>query len=735
MDQRIRDLASTTFCGERLSRRQIASIQETVRFFPQLSRAELGHTVCEQLGWQTPGGASRLQFALRVLEELERRSILRLPPKRHRGRGRQQPLPLDDRTLPRPELEVPLADLEPLRLQAVTARSETELWNHWVERYHPLGYRQPIGAHLRYYVRDGRGRELGCLLFDFATRRLPCRDRFIGWEGQAFRPRLHLVVRNARYLVFPWVRVPNLASRALGLAARQLPRDWAALHGYRPVLLETFVNPEQQRASCYRAANWQLAGRTAGDKGKTPKDVYLLPLHPRWREILLRKPPQAPPRAPPGPPQAADGFVRMWRSMLDGVVRTAAAHDRSWQRRRRSIDTLLVVLFVYRLVHSSKRQGYAPILAGLWEDCRRLGLDLPQPRPVAASSICAARAKVGCGVFRRIHRQVLRQAGPAARPPPWRGHCAYAVDGSKLNLPRELTKEGYRTPGPEAYYPQGLLSCLHSIAGRVPLDVELHAHADERAAARRHLGALAPGDLVVYDRGYYSAALLHAHARRGIAAVFRLKRNASGPIGEFVAGAESEGLVSVGPPPAAGGKQAQRPCPLRLLKYTAGGTVFTLGTTLLDMRRYPAADMAVLYHGRWDVEEGCKVSKRLLQIERFHGRSEETVKQELYANFTLAALARLCASECEQQLAARGAAPERPPLRANFNHSLAAVGRELEGLLLSHDALLHETLDRVLEHVSRSPQRERPGRSYPRRSRRPVSKWRDRKPADSDTAG
>ena len=205
MDQRIRDLASTIFCGERLSRRQIASIQETVRFFPQLSRAELGHTVCEQLGWQTPGGTNRLQFALRVLEGLERRAILRLPPKRHRGRGRQRPLPLDERTAPRAEVEVPLAALEPLRLQAVTARSETELWNHWVQRYHPLGYRQPIGTHLRYYVCDGQGREPGCLLFDFATRRLPCRDRFIGWQGQAFRPRLHLVVRNARYLVFPWI--------------------------------------------------------------------------------------------------------------------------------------------------------------------------------------------------------------------------------------------------------------------------------------------------------------------------------------------------------------------------------------------------------------------------------------------------------------------------------------------------------------------------------------------------
>ena len=169
MDPRIRNLTSTTFCGERLSRREIASIQETVQFFPHLSRTELGHTVCVQLGWQTPGGSNRLRFAMRVLRELERRGILQ-----------------------------PLAALQPLQLQAVTAPREAQLWNHWVQRCHPLGYRQPIGTHLRYYVLDGRGRTLGCLLFDFATKSLPCRDRWIGWEGQAFRKRLHLVVRNSR---------------------------------------------------------------------------------------------------------------------------------------------------------------------------------------------------------------------------------------------------------------------------------------------------------------------------------------------------------------------------------------------------------------------------------------------------------------------------------------------------------------------------------------------------------
>lgn len=293
MDPRIRNLTSTTFCGERVARHQIAEIQELVRFFPHLSRTELAHTVCVQLGWLTPGGRNRLRFAQRVLAALERRRILTLPAPRHAGRGPQRPLPHDRRTDPQPPVSGRLSSLEPLRLAVVRRPSERQDWNRWIDRHHPLGYRQPIGCHVRYWALDRSGRRLGGLLFDFATRRLPCRDAWIGWQDQPYRPQLRLVVRNARHLVFPWVQVRNLASRVLALAARRLPGDWERYHGYRPVLCETFVNPRQQRGTCYRAAGWQLIGATqaraarGGQPAKRPKQVWVLPLQAGWREILL----------------------------------------------------------------------------------------------------------------------------------------------------------------------------------------------------------------------------------------------------------------------------------------------------------------------------------------------------------------------------------------------------------------------------------------------------------------
>ena len=126
------------------------------------------------------------------------------------------------------------------------------------------------------------------------------------------------------------------------------------------------------------------------------------------------------------------------------------------------------------------------------------------------------------------------------------------------------------------------------------------------------------------------------------------------------------------------------------------------------------------------MEELYKISKELLAIESFHGRSERAVNQELSAHITLISMAR--------RFAARAGEVGRPPLRANFSQSLGALERELEALLLHQAPRLRDTLNRVLDHTARSPQRERPGRSYPRRSRRPSKKWRNRKPADPPAA-
>ena len=186
MDPRITDLKSTTFSGRRLTRRQIADIQKTVVLFPNHSRNELAKTLCEHLNWVSAKGDYRVGACMKLLETLERHGILTLPPKREAQVRDMTPGPVwtsaSDR---RPALCADLSDLRPLRLEPVTDTDRRQLWNAFVDRHHYLGYRRPFGAHIRYFVADREGRKLGCLLFEAATKTLPCRDNWIGWSDRA----------------------------------------------------------------------------------------------------------------------------------------------------------------------------------------------------------------------------------------------------------------------------------------------------------------------------------------------------------------------------------------------------------------------------------------------------------------------------------------------------------------------------------------------------------------------
>ena len=104
-------------------------------------------------------------------------------------------------------------------------------------------------------------------------------------------------MNNARFLILPWVEVPHLASHILALAARQLPTDWLAAYGVRPLLLETLVD-QPYTGTCYRAANWINVGRTQG-RGRmdrthtaegTRKEIFLYPLEPHCRQQLCQAP-------------------------------------------------------------------------------------------------------------------------------------------------------------------------------------------------------------------------------------------------------------------------------------------------------------------------------------------------------------------------------------------------------------------------------------------------------------
>ena len=423
----------------------------------------------------------------------------------------------------------------------------------------------------------------------------------------------------------------------------------------------------------------------------------------------------------------------LWRDLIGALTAVAAEHDRVWQVRRRVLHTLLVMLFVYRLVLSSGEQGYATTLAELWEQCRALGVALPQPDPVAASAMCRARAKVDENVFRSVHAEILKRA---SCPPAWRGHRLFAIDGSKLNLPRPLIRCGYRTPSIDrgwlrtSHYPQGLLSCLVQLPERIPVAFDLCAHGNERRAALDLLPALSPGDVVIYDRGYFSWELLAVHLERDMHPVFRIQKSASPIMDAFLAGSRTDAVVEAMPGEKVLRKLRKRqpqalaePVRLRLVKYIAGGSTIGLATTLLDSETHPASELADLYGSRWGIEEMYKISKSIMEIAPFHARTERGVRQELFAHFNLMAMTRIFTNHGDAILNARKPSPSATDRTANFKNSLAAVARNLEALLLKHAATVAEAIQQVLDCVATGRQKPRPGRSYERRSRKPLNRW------------
>lgn len=289
---------ATWWQGDReIFREDVAYIRTVVKRFPGLSRTELTCTLCEHLDWLTPAGRPKFEACSKLLARMEEAGELRLPSlrkdKSHPGPRSCAPRRASARTDPPAPLQRSLSELEPVRLRLASDPEDESLWNAYVERYHPLGYKKPFGYWARYFIDSGAHR-LGCILLSGAAKALTARDRWIGWDEWHRLKNLPWVVNNSRFLLFPWVEVANLASHVLGQLARRVGDDWQARWGYRPLLLETFVDPARFRGSCYRAAGWTLLGRTSGEglvrPGKhyqtSPKLIFAKPLQADFRALL-----------------------------------------------------------------------------------------------------------------------------------------------------------------------------------------------------------------------------------------------------------------------------------------------------------------------------------------------------------------------------------------------------------------------------------------------------------------
>ena len=283
--------------GRPLSAADIALIRSLQLEHREWGRTRLSVELCRRWDWRNARGQMKDMAARTLLTKLERRGHIQLPKPLHQSSGRWRkpvapPAAIADHHAP---IDGTLAELRPLRVSLVAVGSpDHRLFKTLLERHHYLGHRRTVGENLGYLFRDRHGREVGCALFGSAAWHCAARDAWLGWDRRSREAKLGLLTNNTRFLILPWVTVPQLASHLLGCVARRLSADWQEKYGHPIVAVETFVERERFRGTCYRAANWvrvgATQGRTRNDRDRSirapVKDVYLLPLDKNFRREL-----------------------------------------------------------------------------------------------------------------------------------------------------------------------------------------------------------------------------------------------------------------------------------------------------------------------------------------------------------------------------------------------------------------------------------------------------------------
>jgi hypothetical protein len=242
-------------------------IKKLIAENPGDSRRAISKKLCQAWNWVQPNGALRDMVCRGFLLRLESAGYIELPSRKFTpdnplaNRKRPPKADIDQRPLC-----AKLSNIQPLEIRQVRRTSFEKLFNSLVAQHHYLGYCHPVGEHLKYIV-FSEGRPIACLAWSSAPRHIGCRDEFIGWSADIRKKNLHFIAYNNRFLVLPWVQVPHLASHLLGRMAKVVPVDWERVYNHRVYFLETFVDTERFKGTCYKAANWIYLGDTTG-RGK-----------------------------------------------------------------------------------------------------------------------------------------------------------------------------------------------------------------------------------------------------------------------------------------------------------------------------------------------------------------------------------------------------------------------------------------------------------------------------------
>jgi hypothetical protein len=360
-------------------------------------------------------------------------------------------------------------------------------------------------------------------------------------------------------------------------------------------------------------------------------------------------------------------------------VHAALTHTGRGSIRQRDLPAHVVVYYVIALalyMHSSYREVLRCLLEGLqW-----LQDPSTQVHVAGRSGISQARTRLGSEPLRELHDAII---GPIAtretRGAWYRSWRLVSLDGSTLDVADErANQEAFGRPAASrgaAAFPQVRFVSLVENGTHVLFGSRMSGcRVGEVTLAGQVLPALQAGMLCLADRGFFGFELYAQARASGAELLWRLKKNLRLPCEERLADGSYLSCIY---PTEKDRRHATRGAAVRVVEYVLEGVagaepLYRLATSILDPEEAPAAELAALYHERWEIETAFDELKTHLRGARIVLRSKtpELVRQELYglllAHFAIRALMH--------EAALKGG---EDPDRLSFLHAVRVVRRRL----------------------------------------------------------
>jgi len=410
--------------------------------------------------------------------------------------------------------------------------------------------------------------------------------------------------------------------------------------------------------------------------------------------------------------------------------------------RKRKLPLSKLIVFILSITVSGKSKGVDSKSGEFFRNARRSGL-WPNAQAVHRSTVSKQRNKIHWKVFENIFHDAVKLAyeqwpvdieSLQESKYLWQGMSVFAIDGSKYTLPAtaEIRREfdpksgfEYKSKG---HYPQCLVSTAYDVFRRLPVARTIvDSNGSEREEAKDLLKRIAPNNLLLFDRGYPSYELIkYINENYSGYYLFRCPASETFPAVErFLESKEEEGIIEVAPTKKGKTKfprherKKLRPIKLRVIRMiNPDGTLSVLLTNLFDKTKFSRESIIELYFRRWAVEEYYRDEKVYLEVEKFHCKNCNGIRQELFAAMIMSVIARILMVLSSTKEDSQGTEPQ-------FKNAVMTIAAEAVVLTPEKPEKAAEIFREVLDEIRRvkyyRPKTPRPSKL--RVTKKAKNKW------------